>query len=290
MSPLRARVIARFAAFALAPLPAAACYLPAHFTEPASPLLTGVLLDSNGQPVRNARIAVTPHSYDDKHCRRATVHATTDSAGHFGFQSTTVDRKGIWLVPAIERFFNGYSICVGANDSTLRIAYLGRVALRADRIPPDTVTCLQWLWEGRTRSTCSGSSETTVQTGGHWSDSTGSGYYRLIDTGPGWEGRESGVFLQWVQGDPASGAQHVRQTMAFPLAPKLLGVNATLVSSVEQGPCVRVRSSGRPLHWYSWGPRQVDVSLELGPPGVTRDAPGCGDTKAGTTTRRQRGA
>ena len=268
----------------------AACYLPARFTEPASPILSGTLLDSDGHPVAGARVAITPHTYDDKHCRRATVHATTDSSGRFGFQSTTVERKGIWLVPAIERFFNDYAICTGANDSTLRIAYLGRVPLRADGVPPDTVSCLQWIWDGRARSVCSGSAETPVQTGGHWSDSTGSGYYRLIDSGPGWEGREAGVFLQWVQTDRRSGAETVRQTMTFPLAPKLLSVSARLVSPREEAPCVRVQSSGRPLHWYNAGPRKVDVSLQLGPPGVTRDVPRCGDKKAGSQSGIQRGA
>lgn len=269
-------MIARCTAFALASIFAVACYLPAHFTEPASPQLTGTLVDSEGHPVGGARIAITPHTYDDKHCRRATVHANTDAEGRFGFQGTTVERKGIWLVPAIERFSNVYSICIGTNDSTLRIAYLGRVPLRAAQIPPDSVSCLQWIWEGRTRSVCSGSSETPVQTGGHWSDGTGSGYYRLIDPRPGWSGREPGVFLQWVQVDAASSTQIVRQTMTFPLAPKMLDVRATL-GSANGAPCVRVHSAGRPLHWYSWGPQQTDVSLELGPPGVTRDAPGCGE-------------
>ena len=288
MSLTRCASRAHLAAFVVAQLFTTACYLPAHFTEPASPMLTGTLLDSDGHPVAGARVAITPHTYDDKHCRRASVHATTDSSGRFGFQSTTVERKGIWLVPAIERFFNGYAICTGASDSTLRIAYLGRVALRAEAVPPDTVSCLQWIWEGRARSVCSGSSETPIQTGGHWSDSTGSGYYRLIDSGPGWEGRESGVFLQWVQVDPASGAQTVRHTMTFPLVPKLLSVGAALVSQ-DAGSCVRVRSSGRPLHWYSWGPQRTDVSFELGPPGVARDVPGCADTRAGTQTQSRRG-
>jgi hypothetical protein len=290
MSPARIATVVRLLAFVLvAQLLTAACYLPVHYTEPGSPMLTGTLLDSDGHPVAGARVAITPHTYDDKHCRRATVYATTDSAGRFGFQSTTVERKGIWLVPAIERFFSSYAICTGANDSTLHIAYLGRVQLQPERIPPDTVSCLQWIWDGRTRSVCSGSAETPVQTGGHWSDSTGSGYYRLIDSGPGWEGRESGVFLQWVQVDRPSGAETVRRTMTFPLAPKLLSVSARLVSPQDEASCVRVRSSGRPLHWYSAGPRKVDVSLELGPPGVTRDVPGCGDAKAGMQTQRQRG-
>ena len=160
--------------------------------------------------------------------------------------------------------------------------------LRAEGVPPDTVSCLQWIWEERARSVCSGSAEKPVQTGGHWSDSTASGYYRLIDSGPGWEGRESGVFLQWVEVDRASGAETVRRTITFPLAPRLLSVGAALVSQ-DAGTCVRVRSSGRPLHWYSWGPQQTDVSLELGPPGLTRAAPGCGDAKAGTQRQRQRG-
>lgn len=289
MSSLRTRVVGRLVACAFVQLVTAACYLPAHFTETASPLLTGTLLDSEGRAIRGARIAITPHTYDDKHCRRASVHATTDSAGRFGFQSTTVERKGIWLIPAIERFSNYYSICIGASDSSLRIAYLGSVSLHVARIEPDSVSCLQWSWEGRARAVCSGSSETPVHEGGHWSDATGSGFYRLIDLGPGWSGRESGVFLQWVQVDSVSSTQVVRQTMTFPLAPKMLDIRATL-GSVDGAPCVRVRSSGRPLHWYSWGPQRTDVSLELGPPGVTRNAAGCGDAEAGTRARRQRGA
>ncbi|MFL5562944.1 MAG: carboxypeptidase-like regulatory domain-containing protein [Gemmatimonadaceae bacterium] len=268
----RVLVQARLTAAVLASLIAlAGCYLPVHFVEPASPLLSGTYLGSDGQPVAGARVAVTSHTYDDAHCRRATVRATTDSAGRFHFQSTTIERKGILLVPAIERFFNAYAICTGATDSSLRIAYIGRVPLRAELVPPDTVSCLQWMWEGRARSVCSGSSENPVQVGGSWSDGSSNGYYRLINTGPGWDGRESGVFLQWVERDARDGAQIVRQTIAFPLAPKLLDVSAALISPPGRSACVRVRSAGRPRHWYSWDQTRLDVSVELGPPGVSRE-------------------
>jgi len=271
---------------AASPVVTGGCYLPVHFVEPASPMLSGTYLGGDGMPIAGVRVAITSHSYDDPHCRQATVHATTDSAGRFYIRSTTVERKGIFLVPAIEKFFNVFALCTGAADSSLRIAYIGRVPLRVEQIPPDTLSCLQWMWEGRARSVCSGQSETPLQMGGFWSDSTGTGYYRLINEGPGWDGREPGVFLQWVQRGPYDSAQIVRQTIDFPLVRKLLSVSATLVSSPSGAECVHVRSSGRPLHWYSWNQSTIDISLELGPPGVRRTVARCDQSGVHATDAR----
>ena len=77
--------------------------------------------------------------------RLDTARATADSAGCFHFESTTIERNKILIVPAIERFFNSYALCAGAADSSLRIAYVGQVPLRVEQLPPDTVSCLQWV-------------------------------------------------------------------------------------------------------------------------------------------------
>jgi hypothetical protein len=63
----------------------------------------------------------------------------------------------------------------------------------------------------------------------------------------------------------------------LPLAPKRIDIQeATLARRPDGSSCVRVRSSGKPAHWYTlfWDVR-VDASFELGPPGIMRPVEPC---------------
>lgn len=249
----------------------AGCFLPVPFTEPASPPLVGQYVSSRGMPAVGARVALASN-YKDPTCARATERRTTDSAGRFLFEATTIRRRGILLFPPFERFSNSYWICAGADDSTLRQVYQGSVPL-GGAIKPDSLNCREWLWEGVTRATCSGSHDPRAfQEGGIWADSIGTGFFRLIvDGGPRpayYDERQPGVFLQWVEAASTGREEIVRHIVELPLAPKLLELDdARLWTGSQRPACVSVESSGSPPRWWSWSNARSRVALLLGTPG-----------------------
>lgn len=264
------------AAMYLVTLGLTACYLPGEFTEPASPPVVGEYRLADGLPGPGARVAVSPH-YDDADCAKATERATTDAQGRFQLGGTLIVRHGIWLVPAIEHFSNSYTLCVGTMDATLQFAYAGSISLYGrERPQSDSLFCLQWIWDGTARVTCSGPRSSPLQTAGTWSDGSARGFYRLIIAGDGVHSRKLGIFLQWVERSDTGAPEIVRETISLPLAPHFLDLNeARLLVRPDRSICVSVRSTGRPLHWYSWGPRRVRVALDLGAPGETKPVSGC---------------
>lgn len=250
------------------------CWLPVSFTERASPVVIGTYSQRDGTPAAGARVAVTSHS-GDATCSRASERGTTDSAGVFRLRATTARRRGLWIVPAIERFGNAYWLCAGATDTSLQRAY-GGVVLFAVATPTDSITCLEWSWQGRTRVTCSGPHETrALQTGGSWTEAGASGFYRLIVVEATWDAREPGVFLQWVQRSDTSSLETVRETVALPLVAGLIEIEEVWFWLPRGRPvCVTVDSRGTPTRWWKDQARER-VAFELGPPGQMRRVTTC---------------
>src|SRR5688500_1451974 len=124
------------AMLALIALGAAGCILPVSYTHPASPAVIGWYRRSDGTPAAGARVVVTTDG-DGRACRRPLGVGITDSAGVFQLAPAMVQRRGVWLVPAFERFTNDYWICVSSADSVLFMAYRGVMFLRsADTAAP----------------------------------------------------------------------------------------------------------------------------------------------------------
>ena len=259
---------------------AAACYLPAGILEPAAPALVGRYLRSDGTPAAGAVIALDIDGVDET-CSEAQGRGATDSAGVFHVGATIVRRGWVMIIPPLERFFNHYTLCLGAADSVLHPAYSNMVRIHTPDLwaGSDTVTCQEWQWADRARVTCAGPGrEEALQSGGTWADSSGSGYYRLIVADPDDRESEPFVLLQWVERIGAGGAERVRDAMVLPMAPKVVELEAARLWLVTDRPaCVSARSSGRPPRILSWGPARANPAFELGPPGERRAVRSCSD-------------
>jgi hypothetical protein len=155
--------------------------------------------------------------------------------------------------------------------------YKGFVEL-SPNAAPQSLACFEWTWENRTRTTCSTRDESKVVEGGQWSDSTGSGWYRLILTEelgpmPGYRipVPRPRVYVLWIEQSSAAQPERVRATVQLPVDDKMRGV-----SHVEL-----LNRSGR---WYANLPghkskfmndfASAELRFELGPPGQFRKASG----------------
>jgi hypothetical protein len=263
------------AAASILALSVPACYLPLTSVEPASPAIVGEYQWANGAPAAGARIAVTSDSHDVT-CAKANGRGTTDATGMFQLGRTTVTRRGVWLVPALEHFGNPYYLCVGPADTTLRMVYSGAVNFYNSAVHADTLTCLAWIWQDVARTTCAGRKEPALQSGGTWIQGSAVGFFRLIITGDGRYDRTTGVFLQWVQHAEVGTPEVVRETIALPLAPRFVLLDdAKLWARTDRPTCVSVRSSGKGPHLFNWDLDHVSVALELGAPGETHRVSDC---------------
>lgn len=259
------------------------CFIPVPFNEPGSPLVVGQYRQRDGTPAAGTRAAVTHDPYDAATCNGARVLAVTDSAGTFRLPATTVRRRGLLLIPPIERFWNSYGLCLSTADSLLRLAAVGAVSLGGrDRAKTDSLACLEWVWQDEAHVTCwTGGDSTQLPEGGSWANAGGAGFYRLIVVQVGQHVRHAGVFLQWVERPAAGPPERVRETLALPLAPRPMQIDSTALRFTSGGrPCVYVHSTGRPRHWWSWGPVRHRVAFVLGPPGNMRPVPNCTSDRA----------
>lgn len=258
----------------------AGCYLPVNYKEPASPKLIGVYRRADGAPAAGARLAVTSHQ-DDSTCARAAVHTTADSDGRFVLDSSEIQRHGLLLFPAFEHFANSYWVCAASSDSAFHVALNNSLWFGRDSGKPDTVVCQDYHWESRARAVCSSVKEPTLVTGGSWSDSTGSGIYRLILTEIGPLHGSDGDFLrprllvQWVQ--QAQGAPDtVRMTLALPTDKKFRNLHRLWLPRVWRhdtvGWCVSVLSSRMS---FLDSNRQEEIGYALGAPGEARPEAAC---------------
>ncbi len=238
----------------------AACPIPIPHTDTLSAPVTGVLRRSDGTAVPGAEVAVSP-DYSDSTCARAIVRTTTDSAGSFRLPAAQKRYRVMWVVP-METFFRAYSLCAASSD-TLRTAYHGYLRLPAKDPPPDSLTCLEWAWAGRTRVTCSGAAQTALVSRGGWTAGDASGWYRILSDRPH-------VFVQWVAHADTGPRDTVVAMVELPLGDAISRADV----AVEQGAgrwCANVVASRRP----STGWRDALFRFALGPPGETRLVGAC---------------
>lgn len=252
------------------------CVLPVDIKQPGSPTLVGMLRRSDGMPAIGARAAI-PDYYSHASCAQIRARTFTDSSGVFRFAPTTYVQHWVMLFPAFERFSNGYAVCAGPSDSTLDRGYEGSVSLGYKAQPArDTLRCLEWEWQGRSRVTCTGpDAEDAIQTRGTWRDARGTGFYRLIVVRDRVSDERLGVYLQWVQRNDSGPPERVRETIALPLAARVLTLDEAALYSTSAGVCVSARSTGRPPHWYSLHQAELHEALLLGAPGETRANTSC---------------
>jgi hypothetical protein len=200
--------------------------------------------------------------WDDSTCSRAAQRATTDSAGRFQLERTTIRRRGVFLFPPIERFGNPYWLCVGTADSTLHPLYRGFGSLN-ELSPLDSISCLEWEWQGRTRYRCSGARVLTAVDGGHWTEGNASGFFRVIQTlEPATGPSLPHAYVQWIDSPGVGSPNTVREVAELEL-PMVISL-----SSIE----VRQQNG----QWFAWlkgtrkkvmGDTRAELEFELGPPG-----------------------
>ena len=253
------------------------CVLPLSVKEAGSPALIGIVHRDDGRRAIGARVAIT-NDGGRSACSHISTRTFTDSAGVFRFGPTIYVQRWVMLIPPVERFFNAYGVCAGPSDSALDFTYEGTVPLqgRKDAQRADTLSCLQWSWRDRPRTTCTGpQAEDQIQLGGGWSDARGSGFYRLIAVRRGVPGAESGVYVQWVQRASAGQPESVRETIAIGPTPDMLQSLETKLFIRQSGAaCVDVRSVRQPPHWYALVD-QVHEAKELHAPGESNSVISC---------------
>jgi hypothetical protein len=208
----------------------AACPLPIAHTEALSAPVAGVLRRSDGTPIPGARVAVST-DYDDSVCAHAALETTTDSAGTFRLSGTEKRYRVMWVVPNLDRVAPGYRLCISLDEG-LQTAYFGRGSLSAPA-PLDSLTCLEWAWNDRTRVTCSAfaRAEQTLASGGRWTEGEITGWYQLILTEAPTRvpGRRVPVqrpraYVQWVERGPNDLRATVTRMVELPIDPKVTGL------------------------------------------------------------------
>ncbi|HEX2076884.1 MAG TPA: hypothetical protein VHG08_04220 [Longimicrobium sp.] len=272
------RRIAALAAFALA-LGAGGCiFLPIPYTEGAAPPLSGEYQRSDGTPGVGVLVALSVADSDSL-CARPAARSTVGEGGRFELPRTPVRRRGILLFPPFEHFWNTYWICAGAAETALLPAFEGQGWLDMDA-PPETLSCLEWEWQGRPRVTCSGPRESTLAMGGRWSVGGAGGSYRLIRVeepvrAPGYRipVARPRVYLQWVEESAGGPPLRVRETLVLPVDPGVIDIDdLRLQERVGGGWCASMLTTRNAF----MGTAQELLAFELGPPGEVREVEACG--------------
>jgi hypothetical protein len=216
----------------------AGCPLPIARTETASAPVVGSILLADGTPASGLEIRVSTE-WNDDHCVKPVVHASTDAAGQFQLPATEKHYSTTWFVPNLDVGQPQFRVCATVGD-TSRAAYVG-YGSRFNTAMSDSISCVVWQWAGSARVSCSGHARQSVVTGGHWTDSVGErgeGFYRLFLTDE--PTRVKGyredkpqerpyVYVQWVEprvGGRAEAGQpiyRVRQTVPLPIDPNRVG-------------------------------------------------------------------
>ena len=251
----------------------AACPLPIAHTEAPTAPVVGVLRRSDGTRISGTRVAVSTDDHDSV-CAHATLETTTDSTGTFRLPGTEKRYGVMWVVPNYDRVAPGYRLCV-RNDEVVQTAYFGRGSLRAPA-PADSLTCLEWAWNGRTRVTCSAfaRAEQTLASGGSWTDGETTGWYQLILTaaptlvpGHSLPVHRPRAYVQWVEQGSTDPRATVTKMVELPIDPKVTAL-------------WKIELLTRYGKWYAslrgWKHKFMSVSahtqlaFELGAPGQIR--------------------
>ena len=129
--------------------------------------------------------------------------------------------------------------------------------------------------------TCGGPNERrSIQIAGRWTDGSATGHYRLIVVEPGWDARDAGVFLQWVEGSPQSGTPEiVRETWAVPFPRKVRQLEEAELWPDTGGrpPCVAIHAILEEASVWTWKTPRERGAFVLGPPGEVRRVAHCAD-------------
>lgn len=251
----RRRAVAH-ASFVFASAFFAACVRP--ILDTVAPTVTGTYQRNDGTPFSNARVATTPQQRDST-CSQGTARGTTDSAGAFRLDSTTMQR-GFWAF--VWRYYvrtlvkhapYTYWLCVGRSDSELRrVDFAGLT----DRRPHDRVTCLEWTWQGRTEPICdsfNGVPEARLVIGGRWTSGADTGIFRVVQpTVPGMDS----LYIQWLARSASGPAFTVRATRVAKARFRAASV------WFLRGSCMEI---------WGYGPGRV----ALGPPGEIGSPDSC---------------
>ena len=250
-----------------------ACPIPIAHTEALSPPVVGVLRGSDGVLISGARVTVATE-YDDSACARAALETTTGAAGTFRLP-TTEKRYGVmWVIPNLDRLPPGYRLCISVGD-TLQTAYFGRGSLRAPA-PLDSLTCLEWAWNRRTRITCTcfAGAEQTLASGGTWTDGEATGWYQLILTEEPtrvphrrFPVERPRAYVQWVEPGSNDSRATVRSMVELSIDPKVTALWEIDLLTRYRKWYVSLRGT-RPKFMRDFASTQL--MFELGPPGHVR--------------------
>jgi hypothetical protein len=245
----RRRVVVH-ASFLLAATLFGACIRPV--VDTVTPAVKGTYQRNDGTPFSNLRVATTAELRDST-CSQGVARATTDSTGAFQLDSTTV-RRGFWAY--VWRYYvrqatYKYGLCVGQSDSALRrVDFAGESGYYH---PRDRVTCLEWMWQGRTQPICGGfGAEGGWTIGGRWTYGADTGTFRVVQ--PSVPGMDS-IYVQWLARS-ASGPPYTYAVRATRAAKP----NVRALSVWFRGSCMEV---------WGYGPMRVALGPpgEIGPPG-----------------------
>ena len=202
-----------------------ACPIPIAHTEALSPPVVGLFRQSDDKPIAGARVAVSIE-YNDSACAHPIQETTTDTAGVFRLPTTEKRYSVNWVVPAFDRVDPPYRLCLGVGD-TLQTGFAGRGSLSPPG-PVDSLTCVEWTWDDRSRVTCSAirRREQALSAGGRWVDGQSNGSYRLILTEglrrvPGYRRpmQRPRAYVQWLE-ENSDGSRTVRNIAELPIDPR----------------------------------------------------------------------
>ena len=250
----------------------AGCPVPIAYTETISPPVVGTYYRSDGTPASGVPIALSP-GWNDTWCTHTPLRTTSDSAGAFRFPSTQERYRVFWVIPNLDRAPASYSLCVTAGV-TLRPAYQGYGSRKAGA-PADSLSCLEWSWEDRTRILCSSTKERTVVTGGYWRDSNSTGWYRLLLTVEPTRVKRHRtlvqlphLFVQWIEATSNGIPFRVRTTAEVPLGSDAISLQHMAIENV--GDKWYANLYGYKKRTFLNTAALGSTSYELGPPGQAK--------------------
>lgn len=256
------------------------CILPISVDETGAPPLVVAAYHSDGSPIAGRSVSVSDESWDDGACLHPKAVARSDDAGRVFLPRVILHRRGILIIPPVEHFFNPYVLCTGPSDSTMRVAFKGITGLPTDT-PGDTLTCIDWDWEARTRTTCARTGtyarrldtqdmQHVFPSGGVWHEGDDTGWYRIIvdnDTRSKPPYRRAVTFpaayLQWIAEPSGIVQRRVRATIELPSD---LSNNSPIVAELAQRGG-RWHAIVRGSRLGGWGERDVTYVFALGAPG-----------------------
>jgi len=190
------------------------CPLPIAHTETASQPLSGVYRRADGTPITDAWVRLST-DYRDSACMHYTLTTLTDSAGRFHLPATQKHYNIMWFVPNLDRVDPGYAVCLEQGND-VREAYSGRGSIANESVP-EAISCVLWEWDSGLHTSCSGSVERSLVTGGQWKTGDGVGWYRVFLVSDDNVRRDQAhILLQWVE-ERSSGKDSVVSTQELPV-------------------------------------------------------------------------